>query len=698
MPLRSLLRDFSIVALLPVLAAAQTPAPALIPLPREIKSIGAPVPLRTPIAIVAGRDSADRGAAEIFVSELAERGVAARVTGDGAWRVTLLRTGTAEASAVLTEAGLSFDAPMHDEGYVLITAANGARIVGATPAGIFYGLQTLAQLVGTSAGGPTVRAAVIRDWPAMRWRGVHDDLSRGPVPTLEYQKRQIRAAAAYKINMWSPYYEQSLQYDSHPLASPPGGAMSHADVRALVAYADQYHITLVPEQEAFGHLHHILKNEIYSGLGETPRGHVLAPGDAGSLPLIRDMFTEIAELFPGPFIHLGADETFELGRGRTKALVDSAGLGRVYLGFLSDVVATIRPVAPGRKFLFWGDVAGGSPGLVKTLPKDMIAVAWGYGATEIGDRGIKPFRDAGMETWVAPGVSSWNRVWPNFGTALANIRLSARTGQAGGSTGLLNTVWDDDGDAIFEETWYAILFGAAAAWQPGDSNIEQFQATFGSVFHGDTTGAIDAAHKSLMAAHAALQRTRAGDGNTQLFFLDPWAPGEDTTVKRLRPALAEARIRAESALVLIAKARKQTHLRELTALDAMELGARRIDWLAAKFQYSDMIATAFANAAADTVPAKQRQFLQDLTGMNGVFQDMRDGYSLTRDLFERAWRNENRPYWMTNALARFDVEIRRWVDRTVQFDQAMRRWGREGIRPRPEDIGMPARLVTAIRM
>ncbi len=690
-----------IVALAGPRANAQQPASqvsppvvALIPLPREIKRVAAPVALRAPVIVVAGRDNSDRDAAAIFMAELAERHVAARTVDGRGWRVEVLRTRTAAANRALADAGVTFDTPMRDEGYVLIAGGDGARVVGATAAGVFYGLQTLVQLIGVSPSGPTIRPAVIRDWPEMRWRGVHDDLSRGPVPTLDYQKRQVRTAAAFKINVWSPYFEQSLEYLSQPLAAPPGGAMSQADVRELVRYASHYHVTIVPEQEAFGHLHHILKYDLYTGLAETPHGHVLAPGDTGSLALIKDMFTEIAQVFPSPFIHLGADETFELGRGRTKALVDSVKLGPVYIGFLGDIVRTLQPLMKDRRFMFWGDVAGGSPDLVPRLPKDMIAVAWGYGGTERPN--LRPFRNAGMETWVAPGVSSWNRVWPNFGTALSNIRNFARDGQAGGSTGLLNTVWDDDGDAIFEETWYGLLFGAAAAWQSGESNIERFQDAFGEVFHGDTTGAINAAQRALIAAHAALQRTRAGDGNTSLFFLDPWAPGEDTTVKRLRPALAEVRIRAESALVLIAMARRQSHLREQTALDAMELGARRIDWLAAKFEYSDMIATAFANAAADSVHA--RQFLQDLTGMNGVFQDMRDGYSLTRDLFERAWRNENRPYWMTNALVRFDLELQRWVERTIKFDQAMRRWSREGIRPRPEDIGLPVKLLPPPKM
>ena len=680
-----------IIGLASLSSLARAQSLSLIPQPREVVRSSAAVALRGSVIIAPGANAADRDAARLFVETLGERKVRARV-GDGAgWRVELIRAGTPAAKRVLDSARVAFTDEMRDEGYVLVTTSTGARIVGASSAGVFYGLQTLAQLIGIGAKGPTVHRAVIRDWPAMRWRGVHDDLSRGPVPTLEYQKRQIRTAAAFKVNVWSPYYEHTLEYKSHPLIAVPGGSMTQDEVTQLIAYANRFHVVIVPEQEAFGHLHHVLKHEIYSGLAETSHGHVLAPGDSGSLPLMRDMLTEVNALFPGPFLHLGADETFELGRGRSKALADSVGIGTVYLGFMKDIEAMLRPITT-KKLLFWHDVMGGHRELIPQIPKGMVAVAWNYDARDNMDRLIRPFREAGLETWVAPGVSSWNRVYPNFGTALNNIRGFARDGQAGGSTGFLNTVWDDDGDAIFEQTWYGVLFGAAAAWQKGDSSLEPYQDAYGLHFHGDTTGLVNAAQRSLIAAHAALQRARVGDGGTQLFFIDPWSTEGAQVLIRARPVLREVRLHAESALVALATARRQAHLRQLTAIDATELGARRLDWLAAKFQFADEIAQSFVRAAADT--SRARENLRDLVGINGKLQDMRDGFALTRELFERAWRNENRPYWLTNALARFDAEIVRWVDRTQRMEQLNRRWSRERVRPSGEDLGIPAVLLT----
>jgi hypothetical protein len=686
-------------------AAAQTSSAALppaaslrvIPAPRDVASVGALVrPASDAIAIDAPAEAGARVAAEEFVAAMRERGVRAAVDdAPGGWVVRLHRPASRAARELLAEHRLAFDTAMRAEGYVLVSGARGADIVAESDAGMFYGLQTLKQLISRSGSQLRVQSVVLRDWPAMRWRGLHDDLSRGPLPTLEFQKRQLRTLAAYKVNVYSPYFEHTLAFASHPLMAPPGGAMSRADVRELVAYAQALHITVIPEQQTFGHLHHALKYELYQDISETPHGHVLAPGKPASLELTRAIYAEIDSLFPSPFLHLGADETFELGKGQTKTRVDAEGLGAVYIQYLKDIERVLRPVVgDDRRFLFWGDIAGPHPALVKDLPKGMIAVAWEYGARRGFERSLRPFLDAGLETWVAPGVSSWNRVWPNDNAALPNIQGFAREGQALGATGLLNTSWDDFGDAIFNQQWHGVLFGAAAAWQAGESDIGRFESSFGNQFHGDTTGMIDAAHRHLASAHAALQETRAGDASSYLFFLDPWSEEGVFDLVRLRPVLSRVRVHAESALVLVARARAAQPLRETDALDALELGARRIDWIGAKFQFADEIAQSLARTIA---PARKEPVtwadLADLSGINGKLQDMRDGYVLMRELHEKAWDAENRPYWKQNILAKYDAEIIRWVERINAMDRIRRRHAREGKLPTPEELGVPRALM-----
>ncbi|HXI33972.1 MAG TPA: glycoside hydrolase family 20 zincin-like fold domain-containing protein, partial [Gemmatimonadales bacterium] len=574
-----------------VLVTLQAP---LIPQPREYAAL-ADIPLRGGVAISPGATPEDRFTVQTLSDGLRARGVRVVAAGTvGAVPIVLARTATVAARQLLAARHLVFDSTMHDEGYVLVAAGGGrVTIVAATGAGLFYGAQTLLQLVAGEGGRGRIRGAVIRDWPAMRYRGFQDDLSRGPVPTLDYQKRQIRIAASLKLNVFSPYFEHTLAYDANPLIAPPGGAMSHADVRELVAYAARYHVTVVPEQEAFGHLHHILKLETYAGLGETAHGHVLAPSDSGALPLIASWFAEIDSLFPGPFVHIGADETFELGRGRTRKAVDSTGIGPVYLAFLARIEQALAP--SHKRLLFWGDVAVSSPELVKSLPHDLIPVAWNYWSKDGFDALLTPFQAAGLETWVAPGTNGWNRVFPDYSIALPNIQGFVATGQRLGSTGVLNTTWDDDGEDLFEGNWYGIAFGAAASWQPGTADIPAFQSSFGAVFCGDTTGAIDDAERKLAQAHALLDSVGVGGGTDLLFWMDPWSPRGRMAAAKIRPVLHDVRLLTEQATALILRVRPSVQ-RNPETLDAIELGARRIGFLAQKFQTADEIVLLYAQA------------------------------------------------------------------------------------------------------
>ncbi|HVE77553.1 MAG TPA: glycoside hydrolase family 20 zincin-like fold domain-containing protein [Gemmatimonadaceae bacterium] len=698
---------FTMLAVAPCQAQptrGSTSRPGLVPQPREVVARGES-PLRSGLAVAPPADTADRFAAQDLVDALRARHIRATLGASapsGAVRVSLLRPGTSAATRALRAADLPSDAAARDQGYILVADSTRVSIIAATSAGMFYGVQTLKQLI--DGDGPTARLqlATIRDWPAMRWRGFHDDLSRGPVPTLEFQKKQIRTLATYKLNVYSPYFEHTLEYKAHPLIGPPGGTITQKEMRELVEYARQYHVEVVPEQEAFGHLHHVLKWERYSGLAETPHGHVLAPDDSGAIPLIRQWFAEIDSVFPGRFVHLGADETFELGRGRSEQRVKTEGIGVVYLDFLRRITDALRPTSgSGRRFLFWGDVAMNHPELVQRLPKDLIAVAWEYSPQSQGfDRFLTPFTGSGLETWVAPGVNNWNRVYPNYSLALPNIQGFVRDGQRLGANGMLNTSWDDDGEAIFNQTWYGVLFGAAAAWQPGESSIPDFQRSYGRVFHGDRTGNIDEAQRELMAAHAALRFVRLGEASDYLFWLDPWSEEGQRASSLILPVSRDIRQRAERAIVLIADARAAalasgTALREPEALDAIELGARRIDLLAMKFQFADEAGFLYrrAYASRDNRPRREDvvRDLADVSGINGRFQDLRDAYGLLRALYERAWLAENRPYALQNVLARYDMAMQLWIARADAVTRAWNRWSRGGgPLATPESLGFPA--------
>ncbi|HEY0780591.1 MAG TPA: glycoside hydrolase family 20 zincin-like fold domain-containing protein, partial [Gemmatirosa sp.] len=231
-------------------------------MPREISARGTFAFTRG-VSVVAGPDAEDRFTARELTEALRDRRVPIAPAGvAGVVTVRLLRRDTPEGRDALRRSGLALDTAMIAEGYVLTAepatggVAGRVEVVAANGAGLFYGAQTVAQLI--DGDGPRARllSVRIRDWPAVRWRGLHDDLSRGSVPTLEFQKQQIRTLAAYKVNVYSPYFEHTLAYASNPLPAPPGGVMTRDDARELAAYARRYHVEIIPEQQSFGHLHH----------------------------------------------------------------------------------------------------------------------------------------------------------------------------------------------------------------------------------------------------------------------------------------------------------------------------------------------------------------------------------------------------------------------------------------------------------
>ena len=670
---------FAVCLALSARASAQTLV-KLLPAPREAH-FGQTVSLPARVLVaVPGHHADDEFAARDLEQAMARTAPTAGEThaaGRAVYRVTLLRKESAEAKAALDRARLAFDPAMDAEGYVLLVEPREAWIVGATGAGVFYGVQTFEQMLPLPGAPRVLATGTVRDWPAMRYRGISDDLSRGPFPTLAFQKHQVRVFASLKINLYSPYFEHTLLDPGQPLPAPPGSRLTPAEARELVAYARQYHVTIIPEQESFGHLHPVLKYELYQEMAETPHGYVLAPGAPGTLPLIQDWFNQIAAEFPSPFLHIGADETFDLGVGRTHEAVEQKGYGPVYIDFLTQIHAALAPLH--RRLLFWGDIGDAHPDAVSALPKDMIAIPWDYWNTSGFDKEIEPFAKNGIETWVAPGDANWNEVYPDDKLALGNIQGFIADGQRLGATGALTTVWNDDGEGLFNMDWYGVLFGAVAAWQPGASSIADYQEAYGQVFHRDASGKIDAAEKELMAAGESLHAAKTGLTSDELFWIDPWSAQGQAAGQKLLPQAHDLRMHAEEAIVLIEQAQAaHTQLAEPDALAAMDLGARRLDLIGLKFQLAQEMASSYAQAVLQQHDPAQRQAignrLEEIAGYNGRCTDLRDGYSALKAEYSQVWLTENRAYWLNNVTVRYDLAIELWQKRAERIRAVLRDW------------------------
>jgi hexosaminidase len=648
-------------------AALQAPELDLIPYPQQvhIKDGRLHLPVRVRIA-VPGRSAEDRFAASTLANDLAAiDDVHATVgTASAGARVVLLRSGSAAGRLALRRAGLELPPSARDEGYALIVSHQSATVVAATPAGVFYGVQTLRQLIHpgprNSADAPAV---TILDWPSMKWRGIHDDISRGPVPTLDSIKHYIELMSEYKVNLYSPYFENTFEYQSLPLVGAYGGALTHAEAREIVAFAAQYHVTVVPEQEAFGHMHLALQYERYQDMVEVPYGHTLSPASPESLQFIGSMFSELAAVFPGPFLHIGADETFELGQGRTRAMAEQRGSGQVYIDYIRQIDEVLRPYH--RQVLFWGDIAYRHPELLNQLPHDMTAVAWVYEPLPDYTKYVKPFRDVGLEVWVAPSARNYNRIYPDFAEALPNIRDFTAQGRALGADGLLNTTWMDDGESLFNATWYALVYGAAAGWQE-KMNDPQYHDAFDWAFYRADGHNFVHEIDELTQIHVLMKGAIHEDAQDWMTWLDPFSPRGMNFYTRFEPAAHQVRLLAEDVMSDLAKNRGGAR-REGDLLDYVDFAARRLDFLGEKAIYAKYINDLYTQAQQANTRAAVNSAIGRISQVNGLVQDMRDADTSLERQYRSLWLGECRPYFLDNILVRYTHELNYWQNLDRRF-------------------------------
>lgn len=369
------------------------------------------------------------------------------------------------------------------EAYELAIDATGIEVRATAAPGLFYGVCTLAQLfrLAQASSGPiTLSELHVTDQPSFAKRGVMLDISRDKVPTLETTLALVELLASLKINELQLYMEHTFAYAGHEKVWEHASPFTGQEVEVLDRFCRERHIELVPNQNSFGHMQRWLAFEPYrSELAEAPNGfehawnptrepYGLCPTEPKSLAFLNGLYDQLLPHFTSRVFNVGLDETFDLGLGRSKQACDERGTERVYLDFLQEIHGTVSQ--RGFAMQFWGDIILKRPELIPELPKDAIAMEWGYEHDHPFADNVAKFAAAGLRFYVCPGTSSWNTIAGRTENALLNIGSAIKHGAQHGALGVLNTDWGDNGHLQpLCVSYIGFLAGAAVSWKAEDA-------------------------------------------------------------------------------------------------------------------------------------------------------------------------------------------------------------------------------------
>lgn len=560
-----------------------------------------------------------------------------------------------------------------DQGYELKITSKRIIIAANTSQGLFYAIQSLKQLIRGTENNQ-LSCLSINDVPVFKYRGVMDDISRGPIPSPEYLKYQIRRAAELKINIFTYYIEHVVKTKKHPEFAPANGAISIEEWASLSEYASKYHIQLIGSFQSLGHFEKILSHPKFAHLGGTQR--MLNPCTPESFEFLNDIYSEMSPAFSSRFFNVNCDETWDLGRGKTKALADSIGIASLYSNHMNGLSKLIKK--QNKTMLMWGDIVLSHPEILNQIPKETILITWEYGNLDSFADFIDPIKESGFRFMISPGVLNSNRMFPALNMATNNIRKFVAEGYEKGAMGVINTIWDDGGRHSFNRDWYGVAYGADQSWNPGNRPISDFDRCFSKGVYGDHNLALPKTIHTLMEL---FEIASTQELNNQIFWntIIPQR-GESISFNMTDwQTVLEIANRADS-LIQTSQSKNYSDELEYTSfvIDQYKYIAEvRSKLLQAANKYAEVCKLQFDN------PKEAEKLLSEAMLL---VQNCHSQFSNLRDNLERLWKLENREYWFNYAMDPYNNILNDYDDLEKSMVDAVTLFNQQKTIPYPRDI------------
>ena len=369
------------------------------------------------------------------------------------------------------------------EEYVLRVDDQGVTLRFSCEEGLFRAVTSLRQIMLRGQGSlPHVE---IRDKPVLAHRGYMLDISRGRKPRVDTLKGMIDFLAALKYNEFQLYMEgECFKYSAYPQDTADFDCLTDSDIRELDQYCRDRFIDLVPNQNSFGHMYTWLKKPQFRHLGlyegdETPS--TLNPLLPESFEFICNLYSSLLPNFSSGYVNIGLDEAYGLGKYQIEEYCREKGKDVVFMEWLNKLSTHIRDNY-GKKVMFWADMIYNYPQSYHMVPKDAVALEWGYELIQSQRMTAHciAYRNAGVRYYLCPSVNTHGALSGRMDVTTFNIRTCGELAQEYGAEGLLLTDWGDGGHP---QSWVwsmnPIALAGQYAWNPGaPQDGESFKADF----------------------------------------------------------------------------------------------------------------------------------------------------------------------------------------------------------------------------
>ncbi len=445
---------------------------------------------------------------------------------------------------------VSFDETIREQGYKLNISGDGIKITAADKAGAFYAEQTLKQLRKQYTNNDCP-ACDIDDYPKILWRCIALDYSRDKNMRFEDILDFVDMISSWKINAFSLYMEHTFAFKDHKTVWEDASPLTAEQIHALDAYCKERFIDLAPKLETLGHMERWLMHEPYRKLAECPQGvksswqihpdgpFSLCPTDPEALKFMKSLLDEFLPNFSSKYFLGCGDETYDIGKGRSKEICEKIGVNKVYGDWFHKIGEFTK--ANGKTLLLDSDMIKSNPAAIACVPEDTILMEWGYGRQYPFAKNAKDFKKLNRKFCFCSSNSGYSCTAGRTYRWRGNIANAAENAIKSGAFGFACYEFGDLGYwTQFSFSLPGFAYAAAMSWDAENNKfidladfldkfvfncegLGDFIIDLGKVYHASATeDDHDAYHLMLSARY-----NRKGEAPTENMNLDNIAKTEE---------------------------------------------------------------------------------------------------------------------------------------------------------------------------